>query len=172
MKVLVTVASRHGSTMLIADAIREELASKGATAHLYEPDEIHDISQYDAVVLGSAVYDGRWLKAARRFALRFETQLARKPLWLFSSGPTGDPAKPMQPPRDALEIMHRLGARDHQVFEGRIERDVLSFAERLRIRVAPGGDFRPWVAITIWARGIATWLKAEIEPARTLTGGW
>jgi menaquinone-dependent protoporphyrinogen oxidase len=164
MKALVTAASRHGSTMLIADAIREELAATGVSAHLFEPDVIRDISGYDAVILGSAVYNGRWLRAARKFALRFESELARRPLWLFSSGPVGDPVKPTQPPAEALALAHRLNARDHQVFEGRVERDVLSFAERFRIANLPSGDFRPWVAITVWARRIAATLKADLEP--------
>ena len=149
--------------MLIADAIREELVATGVAAHVIEPDLIRDISDYDAVVLGSAVYNGRWLRAARKFALRFERELARKPLWLFSSGPVGEPPKPMQPPRDALAIASRLNARDHQVFEGRIERDVLGFGERLLITQLPSGDFRPWVAVTTWARSISRSLTSEVE---------
>jgi menaquinone-dependent protoporphyrinogen oxidase len=165
MKVLVAVASRHGSTSMIGDAIREELVATGVKAHLTEPELVKDISQYDAVVLGSAVYAGRWLKPARAFAKRFEAELTRKPVWLFSSGPTGEPPKPAQPAAEALELAHRLGARDHQVFEGRIEPDVLGFGERTVVRVARAetGDFRPWVAITVWARRISKALKAELQ---------
>lgn len=164
MKVLVTVASRHGSTSMIGDAIREELVATGVTAHLVEPELVTDISQYDAVVLGSAVYAGRWLKPARAFARRFESELTRKAVWLFSSGPVGEPPKPTQPPAEALDLTQRLGARDHQVFEGRIEPDVLGFGERTVVRIGgtETGDFRPWVAITIWARRISTALKAEL----------
>lgn len=164
MKVLVAVASRHGSTSMIGDCIREELIATGVSAHLLEPNEVGDIGQYDAVVIGSAVYAGRWLGPARRFVNRFEAELARKPVWLFSSGPIGEPAKPTQPPAEALEIAHRLGARDHQVFEGRLERDLLSLAERAVVRVvgAQSGDFRSWVAITVWARSISASLKSEL----------
>ena len=163
MKVLVTVASRHGSTSMIADAIREELVAMGVTTHLLEPELVTDISEYDAVVLGSAVYAGRWLKSARAFTRRFEAELGKRPVWLFSSGPIGEPPKPTQPAVDALEAAQRLNARDHQVFEGRIEPAVLGLAERAVVRVvgAESGDFRPWVAITVWARRIASTLKAE-----------
>ena len=165
MKVLVTVATRHGSTWLIGDCIREELIATGMDAHLFEPGEVGDIGQYDAVVIGSAVYGGRWLAPARTFVSRFEAELARKPVWLFSSGPTGDPATPSQPPAEALELARRLGARDHQLFEGRLERDLLSFRERAVTRAAGSGDFRPWVAITVWARGISASLKSELATA-------
>ena len=161
MKVLVTVASRHGSTSMIGDAIREELVATGVTAYLAEPEQVADVGQYDAVVIGSAVYAGRWLKPARKFARRFQAQLVRKPVWLFSSGPLGIPPKPTEPPADALELAHRIHARDHQMFEGRLERDVLSFGERLRMVGAPSGDFRPWVAVTIWARSISASLRSE-----------
>jgi len=165
MKVLVTVASRHGSTSLIGDAIREELAATGVKAHLIDPELVTDISEYDAVVLGSAVYAGRWLKPARAFAKRFDAALTRKPVWLFSSGPVGEPPTPTRPAAEALELAQRLGARDHHVFEGRIERDLLGLGERFRIANLPSGDFRPWVAITVWTRRIAASLKSEIEPA-------
>lgn len=163
MKVLVTVASRHGSTAMIGDCIREELIATGVDAHLFDPGEIDDIGQYDAVVIGSAVYAGRWLAPARKFVNRFEAELARKPVWLFSSGPIGDPPKPMEPPAEALELAHRLGAMDHQVFEGRLERNLLSLAERAVVRVvgAESGDFRSWVAITVWARRISATLRSE-----------
>lgn len=163
MKVLVVVATRHGSTGLIGEAVRDEIAVTGITAHLSEPELVEDIGPYDAVVIGSAVYGGRWLAPARKFARRFERELLGKAVWLFSSGPTGDPAKPTQPPAEALELARRLGARDHQVFEGRLERDLLSIGERAVVRVAgaASGDFRPWVAITMWARRIAASLKSD-----------
>ena len=166
MKVLVTVATRHGSSWMIGDAIREELVATGVEAHLLEPELMSDISGYDAAVIGSAVYSGRWLKPARKFVERFERQLAAMPVWLFSSGPLGDPARPTEPPAEALEIARRLNARDHQVFEGRLEPDILGMGERAitGIAGARAGDYRPWVAITIWARRISASLKAELEP--------
>jgi menaquinone-dependent protoporphyrinogen oxidase len=163
MKVLVVVATSHGSTWLIGEAVRDELAATGITAHLSEPELVDDIGPYDAVVIGSAVYAGRWLAQAKKFANRFERELLGKHVWLFSSGPIGDPAKPTQPPADALELARRLGAKDHQVFEGRLERDLLSLAERAVVRVvgATNGDFRPWVAITMWTRRIAASLNSD-----------
>jgi menaquinone-dependent protoporphyrinogen oxidase len=164
MKVLVTVASRHGSTDMIGDCIREELEATGVTAHQLEPGMVADISQYDGIVIGSAVYGGRWLRSARKLIDRYEAQLRTKPVWLFSSGPLGEPPKPSQPPAEALELTRRLNAVDHQVFEGRLERDALGIGERLVVRAlqAPTGDYRQWPAITAWARGISKALKSDL----------
>ena len=162
MKVLVVVASRHGSTQMIGDCIREELEATGHRAHLVEPELVDDVSGYDAVVLGSAVYGGRWLRSARKLAHRFERELVRMPVWLFSSGPLGDQPRSAPPPADALELVHRLRAMDHQVFEGRLEPANLGFGEGLATKVAgaPIGDFRQWPSIAAWARRISASLSA------------
>jgi menaquinone-dependent protoporphyrinogen oxidase len=162
MKVLVVAASRHGSTEMIADCIHEELVYGRCQAHLMDVTAVTSLAAYDAVVLGSAVYSGHWLKPARTFVARFESELRRKPVWMFSSGPVGD-ASPSAPPVDAMEIAARIGAREHRVFPGRIERDQLGFGERLAVRGGSGesADSRDWIDIGRWARSIATALLAE-----------
>ena len=156
MKVVVAAASRHGSTEMIADCIHEELEYGGCQAYLMDPDSLTSVADYDAVVLGSAVYAGHWLKPARKLASRLETQLRGKPVWLFSSGPVGA-IEQGAPPPDAVEIAGRLGAREHRVFPGRVEQDQLSFSERLGARGLGGRseDDRDWIEIGRWARSIA-----------------
>ena len=53
MKVLVTVASKHGSTYEIAKAIGFELATRGLDASVVPVQDVQTIDEYDAVVLGS-----------------------------------------------------------------------------------------------------------------------
>jgi menaquinone-dependent protoporphyrinogen oxidase len=67
MTVLVTAASKHGATLGIAEAIARVLDEHGVSADLVDIDEVSDLGRYEAVVLGSAVYMGQWLKQARRF---------------------------------------------------------------------------------------------------------
>lgn len=163
MKVLISVASRHGATLDIAEAIRTELEASNLQVDLLAPERVGDVSPYDAVVIGSSVYAGRWLAPTRELIDRQLGQLIRKPVWLFSSGPTGRPPKPAQPPADGMELTRLTNAQDHQVFEGRLDRDMLGFGERAVVGMvgAESGDFRPWAAVAAWAERIATSLTSE-----------
>ena len=150
----VIYASRHGGTREIAEAIAAEMRACGLEVDLLEAGEEVNLDKYDAVVLGSAIYAGRWLKPARRLLARLPEQLGRKPLWLFSSGPLGAPALPTDPePAAVREAAKALGARDHVVFGGKLEPDGLKNRERLLVNAlkAPFGDWREWDAIREWA---------------------
>lgn len=119
---------------------------------------------YDAVVIGSAVYAGHWLKEARRLAEQVAGLDRRPAVWLFSSGPIGDPPKPDEDPVDVTEISDMTGSRGHAVFAGKLDRSTLGFGERaitLALR-APEGDFRDWDAIAAWADRIAEDLGADL----------
>ncbi len=157
MRVLVTAASRHGATYEIADRIGETLAARGLDVTVAPPEQVDEYGGYDAIVLGSAVYAGHWLKEARLLADRLAADAARPQVWLFSSGPIGDPPKPDEDPVDVSLIFEAVAARDHKVFAGRLEKARLGFGEKaimVALR-APEGDFRDWEAISGWADEIA-----------------
>ena len=165
MHVLVTAASRHGSTAEIAAAIRGHLVDRGLDASLLDPDRVTTLQPYDAVVLGSAVYAGRWTKPARELVERVADQWSECPVWLFSSGPVGDPLKPDDDTVDVAATMETTGARDHVVLPGRVDRSLLGFGERAIVRAlhVPDGDFRDWAAVEDFARTVAESLHAEVE---------
>jgi menaquinone-dependent protoporphyrinogen oxidase len=156
MKILVTASSKHGSTHEIADRIAETLREQGADVARRLPEEVSSVDEFDAVVLGSAVYAGHWLKPARELVERLGPKLEGRSVWLFSSGPLGDPPKPEEDPVDVAEVMETTKARQHRVFAGKLTKKELSFGERaivLALR-APEGDFRDWEDIKSWAREI------------------
>ena len=163
MNVLVTVASRHGSTTEIGHAVAEVLAAEGFVVDVRPPDDVPTLAPYDAVVLGSAVYVGRWAASARAFVDHFASGLAVMPLWLFSSGPVGAPLAPTVEADEIPSLVARLGPRDHRVFAGAMDREVLTLAERavVALLLVPEGDFRQWDEIASWAHGIAAELHAE-----------
>ena len=118
---------------------------------------------YDAVILGSAVYGGQWLEPARAFVARHADDLATRPVFLFSSGPLGYPSRRPVEPADAVAVETTTGAMDLQVFPGRLIGRDLSLRERLIAtkRHVPYGDFRPWDDIIDWTREIARYLHEE-----------
>lgn len=165
--VLVTAASLHGATAEIAVAIGNALADHGLAATVIPPGEVSDIDGYDAVILGSAVYAGHWLDAASDLASRCRSGLAARPVWLFSSGPVGEPTGKLAQAmaRDPVElpaIRAATCARDHQMFAGKLDRTALSLVQRAVLLAFPGlnGDFRDWDKVRHWADGIAQQLAA------------
>ncbi len=162
MRVLVTAATRYGATAEIAQTIAGALGDHGLEPTVVPPEQVEGVDGYDAVVLGSAVYAGHWLKPARELVNRCGRVMAERPVWLFSSGPVGDPPKPEEDPVDIAELVAATGAREHRVFAGKLVRKQLSFPERAIVSAlrVPEGDFRDWTEITRWAAGIADALHA------------
>jgi len=173
-RVLVVAASKHGATAEIARAIADRLnqSSPGLTAMALPVSQDPDPSSFTAVVLGSAVYMGRWLDPARTYAAAHVAALRSRPLWLFSSGPIGEPPFPPDEPHDAAPVVQLTAAREHHVFPGRLDKALLGFAERAMVTAmrAPLGDFRDWDAVRSWADSIAAALveAPAIEPAEPI----
>lgn len=166
MRLLVTAASRHGSTAEIATELGKSLrgALPGVAVDVVPLTRIGNVDGYDAVVLGSAVYFGRWLEEARwQVGSQLET-LRSRPVWLFSSGPVGDPSVPTTESADAVELAAAIGAREHVVFPGALHRELLGTRERLVVGLVhtADGDFRDWPAVRAWADRIAADLRAVV----------
>jgi menaquinone-dependent protoporphyrinogen oxidase len=157
MAVLVAYASKHGSTQGIAEAIGRRLRERGMDAEVRPVREVDGLERYDAVVVGSAVYIGSWMKEAQRFLDRHAEDLRRVPVWLFSSGPTGTDANAEALLDKQKRRLDDVGARDHHVFYGALDPKDLGILERQAIKAAksPIGDFRDWSDIERWADAIA-----------------
>ena len=168
-KVLVVYASRHGATAGIAERIGEVLRSEAIDAVIADATELPNPHGFDAYVIGSAAYIGKWERAATEFVERHRAVLATKPCWLFSSGPVGTERVErkgnslLADPATVTELRPILNPRGTQVFFGAWDPSVpsASLAERVVRRMPamkdllPTGDFREWPAIEAWAREIA-----------------
>jgi menaquinone-dependent protoporphyrinogen oxidase len=161
MKVLVAVASKHGATLEIGQVIEASIRSSGLDVELKRIEDISTLSPYDAFVIGSGVYAGHWMRPAREFIEVHEGELKERPVWLFSSGPVGDPPKPLENPAEVAAVVKRLGSRGHRLFPGRIEGSDLGLSEKALVALvrAPDGDFRPWSEIAGWSESIAEQLN-------------
>ena len=165
MRVLVTAASKHGATLEIASAIADKIREANMDVDCLAPDSVREVDAYDAVVIGSAVYAGHWMSPARAFVDRHAAQLSQRPVWLFSSGPVGDPPKPDEELVEIEPMVRRLGARGHRTFSGRLDPDALGFVERALTAAlrAPHGDFRDFNDIRTWAAGIVEAMRPTVH---------
>jgi menaquinone-dependent protoporphyrinogen oxidase len=167
-RVLVAYATKYGATAGIAEKIGQVLREAGLQADVLPADQVADLAPYGAVVLGSAVYIAQWRKEARAFLEANQEVLAGRPVWLFSSGPTGegDPVELLNGwrlPEKVQPLADRIQPRDIAVFHGAVEPGKLNFLDRTLIKKveAPTGDFRDWDMIAAWAVSIADELKGE-----------
>lgn len=173
-RVLVAYATRNGATAGIAQRIGETLRAAGLVVDVQLTDKVQDVNPYQAVVLGSAVYIGRWRKEAAKFLQANELVLARKQVWLFSSGPLGEGdavelAQGWRFPSNLQPVVDRIQPRDVMVFHGAVDPQKLNFIERWMLKKvkSPVGDFRNWDAVDAWAAGIAQALRANEQASGT-----
>jgi menaquinone-dependent protoporphyrinogen oxidase len=167
--ILVTYASKYGATREIAQKIGEVLRQAGLQVDIVPVAHVRDIALYKAVILGSAIYVGKWQKEAVEFLKSNKKTLAGRPVWIFSSGPTGegDPLELVEGQRLPVGLQpfaDRIHPRDIAVFHGFIDPDKINFIEKWTIKSLvkkPFGDFRNWDAITAWATAITKALKEE-----------
>jgi len=180
MKVLVAYASKYGSTKGIADFIGEKLRQQGMQVDVQEVRAIRNAADYDAFVIGSAVYMFHWLKEAKQFVSKNSALLASRPVWLFSSGPVGTRSKDakgrdlleVSGPKELDELRALVKPRDHRVFFGALDgtrlTGTIGFAYRLARRSQaareemPEGDFRDWKEIEAWAGSMVEALRAQL----------
>lgn len=180
MKVLIAYASRHGATAGIAQRIAKTIEARGHEVACRHVSDVGLVDGYDAFVVGSSAYMGRWEKEAAEFVRRNRAVLASHPAWLFSSGPIGTELVDKRGrdvleasvPREFAEFADVIRPRGERVFFGAYDPDAepVGLVERFggiftrmpAIRAAmPVGDFRDWPAIEAWSEGIAAELVRE-----------
>ncbi len=161
MKILVAYASKHQSTAEIAARIAQKVRSDRWQVDLMPVSAVVNPDQYDAIVLGSAIYMGQWMNSAAEFILTHENMLTERPTWLFSSGPTGegDAVKLVQGftfPVVLAGVAERIKPQDIALFHGKLDQSELGWGERLIVRSvrAELGDYRDWENIEEWAEAI------------------
>lgn len=161
-KILVTYASRTGSTVGVADAIGKTLAESGAQVDVLPMQELKDLAPYRAVVAGSAIQNKQWLPEAMQFIRTHQAQLARKPFAAFLVCMTlamrnGESYRPF-----VSEFLAPVRALVRPVSEGLFPgvldiRKIPSPGDRLKFRLSvlfgvwSEGDHRDWDAVRGWA---------------------
>jgi menaquinone-dependent protoporphyrinogen oxidase len=163
-KILVTYASRTGSTAGVAEAIGKTLSENGVQVEVRPMEDVKDLAPYRAVVAGSAIQGRQWLPEAMQFVQAHQASLAQKPFAAFlvcmtltiSNGKyRAQVADWLQPVRALVKPV------SEGLFAGVLDiSKVPSFSDRLKFRLSvvfgvwAEGDHRDWNAIRAWAESI------------------
>ena len=120
------------------------------------------LDQYEAVVLGAAIYSARWHPDAHQFLSQHREALEQRPVAIFALGPLTTDDAAMQRSRRQLEReldkYAWLKPVALEVFVGRQAPAKVGFFARLR----PAGDHRDWEAIRDWARTLPALLQPVV----------
>jgi len=173
-KILVTFASRYGSTGEVACAVANELAGCGLEVEIKPLVEVRDLTPYAGIVLGAPIYFGALPKAALAFLTQQEAALRKMPLAFFVLGPLHPDAQDQQDARTALDgqlaKVPWLSPSATAVFGGKFDPGRLGLGHRLvaalpasPLHALPATDARDWKAIKAWAAALVPALRHAHE---------
>ena len=162
MHVLIAYGSKMGGTEGLARMLGHALREGGIDVDVMAAPQVPGVSTFDAVILGGAIYNGRWHKDARRFAKRHRLELRDRPVWLFSSGPLDDSAVTgdIAPVRHVAKVAADIGAEGHMTFGGRLPDDATGFLASGMAKTM-AGDWRDKDQVRDWAKRIGEELAIE-----------
>lgn len=149
MYVLITYASEHGGTRKIAHVIATMLRFQRIRLSIQPLENVQDMSEFDAVIIGSAADHNAWLPYAEQFILKNVDELAEKDVWMFSSGGINHPI-----PKNLSGAMQIIQPLDATIFGN--SRDSDQSDQTLSKK------FRNWDGISYWAEDIVKYLKGRV----------
>ncbi len=157
-RVLVAYASATGSTVEIAAALGETLASEGFAVDVCPMQDQPGLDGYQAVLLGSAVQYGAWLPEAVEYVRANQEALARLPLALFSVHITnqGNDAKSQAKRITFLDAVRPYVQPVTEIFfAGRFNQQGAALMMPGWVaRFVPTVDSRKWDLIDTWAENL------------------
>jgi menaquinone-dependent protoporphyrinogen oxidase len=160
--ILVVYATKHESTHEVATAVAARMRVRGAEVDVRPASEVGTLSPYGAVVLGGALYAGRWHRDARRFLAHHREELSTLPLAVFAMGPLKmEPADVDASRRQldrALAKEPELTPMSVRIFGGVID----PAKQRFPFTHMDAADARDWNAISAWAEEL---VRRFAEPA-------
>ena len=168
---LVTYDTIHGSTAEVAEYIGNDLCDQGFRVDLRLVTNVESISEYDVIIVGSAIYQFTWLKDAKNFLKRNQASLAQLPTAYFIVGASMsvdtpenreavkkafvDPVLEKFPEITPLSIglfggAVDFNANDYNLFEWFVLK-ILG----LILGYTDGADWRNWDTIDAWIKELA-----------------
>lgn len=160
-RILVTYSTRTGSTKGVSEFIGKTLTDLGRVVYVVSMEDIKDLSQYKAVIAGSAIQNRKWLPEAFDFVKTHKVELSKRPFAAFAvcmtlAMPSGEKYSEtvtswLNPVRN---LVTPIGV---GLFKGALEiSKIPSFSDRLKFRLSvlfgvwKEGDHRDWDSIRKW----------------------
>ena len=158
-RILVTYATRAGSTAEIAAAIGESLSARGVAVDVKPVKANPDLAGYASVVMGSAIRMGSWLPEAVNFVKANQAALNAMPVALFTVHMlnAGDDEASRTARQAYLNAVRPLlNGAETIYFEGKMDFSRLSFLDRTVAKMVKSveADHRDWIGIRQWANAI------------------
>jgi menaquinone-dependent protoporphyrinogen oxidase len=164
-KILITYASRAGSTAEIAEAIGKTLSQGGTQVEILPMQDVKDLSVYGAVVAGSAMRRSKWLPEAMQFITTHRAVLSQKPFATFTVCITLAMSNSDQYRQAVAAWIQPVRALVKPVSEGLfagmldfnklpLNWDTLKLRAVVALGIFPRDDRRNWNAIGKWADSI------------------
>ena len=158
-RILITYATRAGSTAEVAGDLGEVLGERGFIADVVPVKENPPLEGYQGVLIGSAIRMGNWLPEAVQFIQNNQQALRHVPVALFTvHGINLGDDEHSRASREAYldAVRPFLTPMEHVFFPGKIDPARLSLIDRLMVRLvkAPIGDLRDWKTIDGWAQSV------------------
>lgn len=166
--VLVTYATRYGSTEEVARVVAGILRKNGLNVDVQPVKKVRDLQQYDAVVLGAPLYIGHLHKDAQHFLEQYTQLFEGKKLRLvvFTLGPLHEDEEEFQGAQEQLEEelarYPQLAPIAVATFGGKYDPSRLNLPDRIIAKVPAtplhgqeATDIRDWTAIHTWAGDLA-----------------
>lgn len=164
--ILITWATRSGSTAEVATSIVATLRSGGLEVECRPMRDVATLEGYSAAVLGIPLYMTRLHRDGRRFLARHRQELAALPVALFVLGPVHDKEEEFAAARRQLAKQLAgfpwFAPVSQAVFGGRWDPATLGFPWSLlpAMKNVPVSDARNWTAIHAWAEALRDKLPA------------
>jgi menaquinone-dependent protoporphyrinogen oxidase len=158
-RVLVTYASKYGSTGGVADVIGKELCSKGMAVDVALIKNARNVGSYQGVVIGSAIYMGEWMPEAVDFVKDNRDVLRKVPVAYFlvcltmHQSTKENQAVALSYMDPILKDVPEIKPVGIGTFAGALHYSNLSLLMKIIMKAkgSPEGDFRDWNAVRAWA---------------------
>jgi len=167
--VLVTYATKYGSTQEVAETIAAALRESGLTATVRPARDVRTLEGYDAVVLGAALYMYKWHKDALGFLAKHRKALAERPVAVFALGPVHVPHDEKEWQDSRAQLDKELAKYSWfkpvavEILGGKFDPTKLSFPWNKFAGKEPASDIRDWAAIRSWAATIPKLLARQAQ---------